>query len=505
MEVNSFDDWLKKSSKLEEDSLKGSEADNYADKKGIDVKVIPPKKKSELASGGPIDSNMIDIVADLESATGFQFKVTSGNDKFHQGISSYTSNHTTGKAIDIVSPELESRENRIKLERAIIDLIKSGKYNKNGLRLGAINEYDRASIKSTGGHFHLSLTPDTEDRDRKEFTFPLLGISSYAQIRDNVRTSTHDDLKYDSSPVQFKSYNNNNKESKYYKVYDKENRRMLIAKYKGDNLFKIYNRKRDKIGKVKKVGDIISFNGDDITSTELGIAFNSLFKTLSSEKFNTPNDRDDLDRDTDGGNISHRYTGIQADNIKLIEQSAAKYGITNPNSIIGILSVIGKESQFIPKSEVGYSNTDNNRLRSIFKSKIGNMSDEELNTLKSNDEAFFNKVYGGRYGNGPNDGYKYRGRGFNQITFKGTYEKYSKLLGKDLINNPDLLNNPSVAADAAVMFLLNRLKEKNIDPNSFNSPEDAIIKYASANAGWDKDPSDAIANAEKIKPNFSIA
>ena len=169
MEVNSFDDWLKKGSSLEEDTLDGFSADRYAEKKGVDVKTIPPREKSELAGGGPIDSTMVDIVADLESATGFQFTVTSGNDEFHQGISTYKSNHTTGKAIDIVSPKLKSRNNRTELERAIVDLIKSGKYNKDGLRLGGINEYDNASSKSTGGHFHISLTPDSHERDSKEY------------------------------------------------------------------------------------------------------------------------------------------------------------------------------------------------------------------------------------------------------------------------------------------------------------------------------------------------
>lgn len=41
--------------------------------------------------------------------------------------------------------------------------------------------------------------------------------------------------------------------------------------------------------------------------------------------------------------------------------------------------------------------------------------------------------------------YPYYGRGFVQITWKNNYEKYSRLLGIDLVNNPDLAMDPHVA------------------------------------------------------------
>jgi putative chitinase len=55
-----------------------------------------------------------------------------------------------------------------------------------------------------------------------------------------------------------------------------------------------------------------------------------------------------------------------------------------------------------------------------------------------NPEKLGNNVYSYRLGNGRNDGYKYRGRGFIQITGKVNYEKFSKLLNVDLVNDPDL-------------------------------------------------------------------
>lgn len=96
-----------------------------------------------------------------------------------------------------------------------------------------------------------------------------------------------------------------------------------------------------------------------------------------------------------------------------------------------------------------------------------------------------------RYGNRvevPSDGWNYRGRGFNQITFRGSYEKYSKLLGVDLVNDPELLNEPSIAARAAVIFIQNRWKsKKNLGANpQFSDQKTANLWAARANAGWGK-------------------
>jgi len=50
------------------------------------------------------------------------------------------------------------------------------------------------------------------------------------------------------------------------------------------------------------------------------------------------------------------------------------------------------------------------------------------------------------------DGYKFRGRGFIQMTGRANYEKCGKFLGLDLINNPDLLAQPDIAVQAALWY-----------------------------------------------------
>jgi putative chitinase len=56
-----------------------------------------------------------------------------------------------------------------------------------------------------------------------------------------------------------------------------------------------------------------------------------------------------------------------------------------------------------------------------------------------NPEKLANFVYGGRMGNtGPDDGWRYIGRGLLQITGRESYAKYGAKLGIDLVANPDL-------------------------------------------------------------------
>lgn len=149
--------------------------------------------------------------------------------------------------------------------------------------------------------------------------------------------------------------------------------------------------------------------------------------------------------------VESLYKPLQLSYITEIIREAARAGITNPALIAGILSVVAKETGFVLRPETGYQLTDNARIRAIF-SKTRSLSDAQLTALKKDPVAFFNFVYGGLFGNGPADGYRYRGRGFNGITFKDNYRLASADTGRDLITNPDLLNDPKIAARALIGY-----------------------------------------------------
>ena len=169
-----------------------------------------------------------------------------------------------------------------------------------------------------------------------------------------------------------------------------------------------------------------------------------------------------------------------ADNIQLMIDYMIDSNITNPFTQVGILSVIGKESGFIPQDEIGYGGTSNDRIREIFGSRVP-ADDDDLNTLKADDEAFFNKVYGGRFGNAADEGYLYRGRGFNGLTFKDNYQKYGSIVGEDLVGDPEQANDPDVAAKIAVAFFT---KNKSGDSlPKFTSKSNATTYFVNLNAG----------------------
>ena len=186
----------------------------------------------------------------------------------------------------------------------------------------------------------------------------------------------------------------------------------------------------------------------------------------------------------------------QKDNINILVDESKKAGITNPYAQAGLLSIISKESSFIPKQERAYNNTSNDRIRKVFGSRVAHFSEPELTTLKNDPKAFFDVVYGGRYHNAPDEGYKYRGRGFNQITFKSAYQKYGDKAGVNLVDNPDALLEPVPAAKVAVAFAkyrIGRLKDKGMlddynakDINDFKTERDAVQAFYHANTGTGK-------------------
>lgn len=189
----------------------------------------------------------------------------------------------------------------------------------------------------------------------------------------------------------------------------------------------------------------------------------------------------------------------QKANITYIATQLKAKGITNDFTRAAILAVASKESAFIPQEEKGYQNTPNERIRKIFGKFVSDLNEEQLTELKKDPKKFFDKIYGNRYGNGPTEGYLYRGRGFNQLTFKGNYKKVGGAIGFDLVANPELMNQVSVATAALIQYFREKISAapaeaklyyKFKDINSFKSLEDAVGCVYHANAGWGKSPID---------------
>lgn len=75
-------------------------------------------------------------------------------------------------------------------------------------------------------------------------------------------------------------------------------------------------------------------------------------------------------------------------------------------------------------------------------------------------EKIANRVYANRMGNGDEasgDGYKFRGRGYIQLTGKDNYKAFSDFIGEDCVDNPDLVSSKYPLTSAAFFFEKNKL------------------------------------------------
>ena len=92
-------------------------------------------------------------------------------------------------------------------------------------------------------------------------------------------------------------------------------------------------------------------------------------------------------------------------------------------------------------------------------------------------ERIANRVYANRNGNGDEstgDGWKFRGRGLIQITFRDNYAGLVHPLGVDFLADPDALLEPSLAARSAGHFWLTHGYNQEADSSSFRAITRAI-------------------------------
>ena len=71
-----------------------------------------------------------------------------------------------------------------------------------------------------------------------------------------------------------------------------------------------------------------------------------------------------------------------------------------------------------------------------------------------------NRVYANRMGNGDEnsgDGYKFRGRGYIQLTGKNNYSAFSKFIGEDCVQNHDLVSQKYALESALWFFFENKI------------------------------------------------
>ena len=184
-------------------------------------------------------------------------------------------------------------------------------------------------------------------------------------------------------------------------------------------------------------------------------------------------------------------SGVAKANAQILIDRLKAKGITNPNTIAGILAVVSKESGFIPKQE----NMNYTTAESI--SKVFGLPLETAKLYVKKPKELGDYVYGPKrkptLGNGEGEGYKYRGSGLNQLTGRANMKKYGALVGVDLVANPEKLNDMKVASDVVIEFFKNginslkalgKLSQYNAtNINDFKTAKDSVQAIYHINAG----------------------
>jgi putative chitinase len=142
--------------------------------------------------------------------------------------------------------------------------------------------------------------------------------------------------------------------------------------------------------------------------------------------------------------------------IAQIPETAQKFNITNPLRLAHFLAQCGHESAGFKAIQENL-NYSADGLKKIFPKYFpGNLSEG----YARNPEKIASKVYGGRMGNGDEttkEGFKFRGRGYIQLTGKDNYTRFGKFIGEDTVANPDLVATKYPLASAAFFFDSNKL------------------------------------------------
>jgi len=116
-----------------------------------------------------------------------------------------------------------------------------------------------------------------------------------------------------------------------------------------------------------------------------------------------------------------------------------------------------------------------------------------------NPEKIGSRVYANRMGNGAEptkEGFKFKGRGYIQLTGKENYRIFSTEIGEDCVANPDLVATKYPLASAAWFFSRNGLNQIS----DLGATIDVVTKVSKRVNGGKKGLNERIAYFNKVYP-----
>lgn len=152
------------------------------------------------------------------------------------------------------------------------------------------------------------------------------------------------------------------------------------------------------------------------------------------------------------------------------------YDVNTPLRVAHFMGQLEHESNLIPKRESLYFKTIEG-LKNTFYTPFKDKTDSFVKSFLRNSEATANYVYANRGGNGDRnsgDGFKFRGGGLLQNTFRNGYAWLTKQTGIDFLNNPDLILEEKNAVICALEFWKANKLNKYADLDDLDAVSDQI-------------------------------
>ena len=139
-----------------------------------------------------------------------------------------------------------------------------------------------------------------------------------------------------------------------------------------------------------------------------------------------------------------------------------------------LLAQLGHESAGLTRVEEGL-NYSAARLVAVFPKRYPSIA--AATPFANNPQKLANTLYGSRLGNGPpasGDGFRFRGRGYIQITGRENYTKIGTAAGIDIIANPDAAASADHALEIACGYWMSRKINEISDTGDFVAVTRAI-------------------------------
>ena len=143
--------------------------------------------------------------------------------------------------------------------------------------------------------------------------------------------------------------------------------------------------------------------------------------------------------------------------IAQLPDTIAKFELNTPLRLSHFLAQAGHESGGF-KAVNENLNYGAKGLLSIFKKYFP--TEEKAKLYERKPEKIANLVYGSRMGNGAEasgEGFRFRGRGYIQLTGKDNYKAFDAVVAESIIDNPDLVATKYPLLSAAWFFYKNGL------------------------------------------------